>query len=68
MTGAKKGKGEEEREREKVDGGREGEEYLSFSPQSPLPFSLFPLSHVSTSVTQTKQCLALLRFVQGDTG
>ena len=32
MTGAKKGKGEEEREREKVDGGRVGEEYLSFSP------------------------------------
>ena len=50
-----------------VDGGREGEEYLSFSPQSPLPFSLFPLSHVSTSDTQTKQCLALLRFLQRPT-
>ena len=68
MTDATKGKREEEREREKVDGGREGEESLSFSPQSPLPFPLFPLSHVSTSVTQTKQCLALLRLVQGDTG
>ena len=32
MTGATKGKREEEREREKVDGGREGEESLSFSP------------------------------------
>ena len=41
VTGAKKGKREEGREREKVDGGREGKEYLSFSPQSPLPFSLF---------------------------
>ena len=59
----KKGKREEEREREKLDGGREGGRVsLSFSPLSPFPFSLFPTSHVSTLVTQTKQCLSLLRW------
>ena len=65
VTGAKKGKTGEERVRERekpVVGAREGEGSLSFSPQSPLPFSLFPLSHVSTPVTQTKQCLLLLRI------
>ena len=59
----KKGKREEEREREKLDGGREGGRVsLSFSPLSPFPFSLFLTSHVSTLVTQTKQCLSLLRW------
>ena len=42
MTGAKKGKGEEEREREKVDGGREGGRERSTFPSLPNLLSLFP--------------------------
>ena len=54
MTGAKKGKREEERKREKVDGGREGGGGVPFllSPISPpfFPLSPFPCFDVCHTV------------------